>query len=94
MVRMQGRVSKQQGSRRKTRLCSKKVTRAIQDRNITSPAVLSQDGTSAHSAGSGAGPSTTADPAQTEVENVKKVVAKGAGIRLRNSEGEVTASPP
>ena len=78
--RMQGRVSKQQGSRRKTRSCSERVTRAMQDRNSTPPAELSQAGTSVHPTESGAGPSTTADPAQAEIENVKKVVAKGAGI--------------
>ena len=94
MVRLQGRVSKQQGSRRKTRSCSEKVTRAMQGRNSTPPAELLQAGTSVHPAGSGADPSITVDPAQAGFENVKKVVAIVAGIRWRNSEGEVPASPP
>ena len=66
----------------------------MQDRNITLTAELASDGTSVQFAGSGVGPSTTAEAAQAEIENVKKVVAKGAGIRVRYSKGEATASPP
>ena len=78
----------------KCRPFSEKVTRAMQGRNNTQPAELPQDGTSVHPAGSGAGPSTTVDPAQAGIENIKKVVAEVAGIQWRNSDGEVTASPP
>ena len=88
------RQSKQQGSRRKTRACNEKVTVALQGRKSTPMAESPQAGTLGHPAGSGAGPSTSGVPAQAEIENVKKVVAEIAGIRWRNSGGEVTASPP
>ena len=55
---------------------------------------LPQAGTSGHPVESGADLDIMVDPAQDGLEKVKKVVAIVAGIRSRNSEGEVPASPP
>ena len=84
MVRLQGKVSKQQGSRRKARMCSEKMTMALQGMNNTLPVESPQAGTPEPPAESGSGPSTQGAPAQAELKITKKAIAEAVGIRKRD----------
>ena len=94
MVCLQGRVSKQQGSRQKARTCSEKMTMGLLRMNNTLLAESPQAGTPATPVRTGSGPSAPGAPMQAKIEIIKKAIAEAAGIRRRDSgEGDNTSPP-
>ena len=89
MVRLQGRVTKQKGGKKKSRTCTENGEMDMQEGNSESTAGVNPE----TSAGSDLSPVAPGASAQAEVESNHKVVAKVAGIRQREAVEGTSTNP-
>ena len=94
MARLQGRVRKHQGGRRKARKCIEEVAMAMQGVDHTYLAETAQDGNLEPPAKSGSSLAVPGVLVQIEAENIQQVVAAVARIRRREAVEGATTNPP